>query len=524
MAVLKLSTPGVFVQEIASLPPSIAEVETAIPAFIGYTEKAEKVSPGDLKMIANKINNLEEYIQFYGKASVEAVDSIYITLKSKGSSQYDVLIGEKQIKPPDPLPPAPPLPDSPLYHLTDKAKYNMYYSIKHFYENQGGTCYIISVDTYATSGVVDKDQLLAGLKAVEDIDEVTILVVPEATKIDDPAAVNLSATPPAPPAAYKAIVNQMISQASSLKDRFALVDPFIVTPKNSTDPNGDIDKDVAIIRDATLTFTENSYAAAYYPNLISAYSFRYNADADPTKNIDLLKINKYIWSGSGTDPNPVPDNTVIGTLKGSVLYNKLDAELKRRYVVLPPSPAIAGLYTKVDSTKGVWKAPANESLLSVVAPEIAVSNREQENLNVDPNSGKSINVIRTFPGYGTLVWGARTLNGNDNEWKYISVRRFFNMVEESIKKSSQWAVFEPNTISTWVKISAMIENYLFVKWRDGALAGSKPEQAFYVRVGLGTTMTAFDILEGRMNVEIGMAVSRPAEFIVLKFTQLMQQA
>jgi phage tail sheath protein FI len=95
MAVLKLSTPGVFVQEIASLPPSIAEVETAIPAFIGYTEKAEKVSPGDLKMIANKINNLEEYIQFYGKASVEAVDSIYITLKSKGSSQYDVLIGEK---------------------------------------------------------------------------------------------------------------------------------------------------------------------------------------------------------------------------------------------------------------------------------------------------------------------------------------------------------------------------------------------------------------------------------------------
>jgi phage tail sheath protein FI len=98
------------------------------------------------------------------------------------------------------------------------------------------------------------------------------------------------------------------------------------------------------------------------------------------------------------------------------------------------------------------------------------------------------------------------------------------MVEESIKKSIQWAVFEPNTISTWVKVSAMIENYLFVKWRDGALAGSKPEQAFYVRVGLGTTMTALDILEGRMNIEIGMAVARPAEFIVLKFTQLMQQS
>ena len=98
------------------------------------------------------------------------------------------------------------------------------------------------------------------------------------------------------------------------------------------------------------------------------------------------------------------------------------------------------------------------------------------------------------------------------------------MVEESIKKSIQWAVFEPNTISTWIKAQAMIENYLFVKWRDGALAGAKPEQAFYVKIGLGTTMTAQDVLEGKMNVEIGMAVSRPAEFIILKFTQLLQQS
>lgn len=530
MAVLKLSTPGVFVQEVSTFPPSVAEVETAIPAFIGYTEKADKVTSGDLIMIPNKINNLNEFIQFYGKAPVEAVNSVYITVKSKGTNQYDVLIENKLPKPPDPPPPAPPIPDNPLFSLADKAKYNLYYAVKHFYDNKGGTCYIVSVSKYADDGKIKvggnppEKGLLDGLKAVEDIDEVTILVVPEASKIDNPAEVDLHATPtPKPPAAYRTIINQMISQAATLKDRFALVDPFMVTPKNSTDPNGDIDKDVEIIRDASLSFDENSYAAAYYPNLITSYSFRYNADEDVTKNIDLLKISKYVWSGTGTDPNPVADNTVIGTLKGSILYNKIDDELKRRYVVLPPSPAMAGLYTKVDNTKGVWKAPANESLLAVVAPEIAISNREQESLNVDPNSGKSINVIRTFPGYGTLVWGARTLNGNSGDWKYISVRRFFNMVEESIKKSIQWAVFEPNTISTWVKVAAMIENYLFVKWRDGALAGSKPEQAFYVKVGLGTTMTPQDILDGRMNVEIGMAVARPAEFIVLTFTQLLQQ-
>jgi phage tail sheath protein FI len=98
------------------------------------------------------------------------------------------------------------------------------------------------------------------------------------------------------------------------------------------------------------------------------------------------------------------------------------------------------------------------------------------------------------------------------------------MVEESIKKSIQWAVFEPNDINTWVKVQAMIENYLFLKWREGALAGVKPEQAFFVKVGLPATMTSLDVLEGRMNVEIGMAVARPAEFIILKFTQLLQQS
>ncbi len=145
-------------------------------------------------------------------------------------------------------------------------------------------------------------------------------------------------------------------------------------------------------------------------------------------------------------------------------------------------------------------------------------------MNVDVNAGKSVNAIRSFSGKGILVWGARTLAGNDNEWRYISVRRFFNMVEESIKKSTYWAVFEPNDANTWVKVKGMIENYLTQKWRDGALAGAIPDEAFFVKVGLGLTMTAQDILEGRMNVEIGMAAVRPAEFIILKFSHKMQES
>jgi phage tail sheath protein FI len=148
----------------------------------------------------------------------------------------------------------------------------------------------------------------------------------------------------------------------------------------------------------------------------------------------------------------------------------------------------------------------------------------QDGLNVDAGSGKSINAIRSFTGKGTLVWGARTLAGNDNEWRYVSVRRFFNMVEESVKKATAQFVFEPNDANTWVKVRAMIENFLILQWRAGALAGAKPDDAFYVRVGLGQTMTADDILNGYMHIEIGLAVVRPAEFIVLKFSHKLQQS
>jgi phage tail sheath protein FI len=310
----------------------------------------------------------------------------------------------------------------------------------------------------------------------------------------------------------------MINQAADpdCRDRFAIIDPYKATVKSKTYTDADLDADVDIIRNSTVQADSDRYAAAYYPNLITSYSHTYDKAN--------LTVTTYTLTAGATASPVIAVNDKLSKFAGSSFYNAVTSALSNEFVVIPPSGAIAGLYTRVDDTKGVWKAPANESLSSVASPTVDISNREQQSLNVDPNAGKSINVIRTFPGYGVLVWGARTLNGNDNEWRYISVRRFFNMVEESIKKSIQWAVFEPNTAPTWVKVQAMIENYLFLKWRDGALAGTKPEQAFYCNVGLGTTMTANDILAGTMNVEIGMAVSRPAEFIVLKFTQLMQQS
>jgi len=206
------------------------------------------------------------------------------------------------------------------------------------------------------------------------------------------------------------------------------------------------------------------------------------------------------------------------------IYKTLVTKAGQDLMILPPSGGVAGVYASVDSNRGVWKAPANASLSSVLAPYFIISAQDQESLNVDANAGKSINAIRAFTGKGTLVWGTRTLAGNDNEWRYVPVRRYFNYAEESIKKATEPFVFEPNDINTWVRVKAMIENFLTLEWRAGALAGAKPTDAFYVKVGLGETMTAVDILEGRMIVEIGLAVVRPAEFIILRFSHKMQES
>lgn len=172
----------------------------------------------------------------------------------------------------------------------------------------------------------------------------------------------------------------------------------------------------------------------------------------------------------------------------------------------------------------MWKAPANVGILSVIGPVTRINEADQEDLNVDTVAGKSINAIRAFTGKGTLVWGARTLAGNDNEWRYVSVRRLFIMIEESARKATSFAVFEPNDVSTWLKVKGMIESFLYGLWERGALAGATPEAAYFVHVGLGKTMTTQDVLEGRMIIKIGIAAVRPAEFIVLQFTHKLQEA
>lgn len=191
--------------------------------------------------------------------------------------------------------------------------------------------------------------------------------------------------------------------------------------------------------------------------------------------------------------------------------------LANRKVFLPPSGSMAGIYARTDNSRGVHKAPANEVVRNCTGLSIKYNEAEQGKLNP-----KGINLIRNIPGQGIRVWGARTCS-SDGNWKYVNVRRLFIFLEESIKANTNWAVFEPNDEMLWSRVEGTIRVFLTTQWRNGALAGSTADEAFYINIGK-STMTEDDILNGRLICVIGVAPVRPAEFVIFRITQKMESA
>lgn len=191
--------------------------------------------------------------------------------------------------------------------------------------------------------------------------------------------------------------------------------------------------------------------------------------------------------------------------------------LEKRNVFLPPSGAVAGIYGRTDNTRGVHKAPANEVVRNCTGLSVRYNEAEQGKLNP-----KGINLIRSLPGQGIRVWGARTCS-SDGNWKYVNVRRLFIFIEESIKANTNWVVFEPNDEMLWSRVEGTIRVFLTAQWRNGALAGSTADEAFFINIGK-STMTEDDILNGRLICVIGVAPVRPAEFVIFRITQKMENA
>lgn len=646
MNISSIKTPGVYINEIDAFPPSIAQVATAIPAFVGYTQKAASLN------VPTRISSLMEYEQFFGGAPSPA--NISVDLDSN-------LL---------------PLDTSSV----TESKFKLYNSMRLFYANGGGECYIVSIGLYSDDPAFDaatKGKFTYGIDKLEKYDEPTLIVFPD--------AVNLSA------ANLGAVQSYALMQCQKLMDRFTIMDVKQSSPENLINDCEDFRDEIG---------NQNlKYGAAYYPYLQAnfPYQFRFNdingivpgkvnfaaiyatdlkikplldnfeitykkvyqntapkgfsvkwseqnndkvmilndfsnskvyvnqlwdylkilgetttlanpfktyvqsliqvslkqyaqklvdfkdiydnlqiagadPDVDPPINLTPLEANPdahfddTIWRNgafAASAVNPYMGtlvtagladkakiqaaldklnsqmiaavNSAVSALENYVmeeesnlisnipLFSVIVSKLSQSMNTVPPSGAIAGIYAQTDATRGVWKAPANVSVNGIIGLADDINDKDQENMNIH-ETGKSINAIRKFTGRGNLVWGARTLAGNSNDWRYVNVRRLANMIEESVKKACMQFVFEPNVAQTWINVKGMIQNYLTTLWNDGALAGAKPEHAFFVAVGLNQTMSAQDILDGKMIVKIGYAPSRPAEFIILEFKQMQQKS
>lgn len=637
MNISAIKTPGVYINEIDAFPPSIAQVATAIPVFIGYTEKL----PTEFQNKVVKISSKLDFERKFGGAAPPSAIKVYLDANNQPTDACTV----------------------------EGSIYKTYNSLQLFYLNGGGECYVISIGTYADSP--NKTKFSDALTLLENADAPTLILFPD--------AINLSS------ADLAEVQKLALMHCGKLMNRFCIFDV-----KNNIE-NISIDR--------TGYGTANlKYGASYYPQLQSKFDFKFsfkdingNTDGkvnfsaiyasnasivslmgkstaidsalnDPTTGFvkkwndaiiainatkalagDTTKTSNYVkemFKGLAVLGKPATSlaaanladlkaevnviiptslkslaqslfnfkagyNAIAGFVAGDkvaasvpteadfedswkgganftvdvsnpyaaadVLTNgaavdmsKVQAELDKVYLKInaamndamfklaavnkqaedtltsqipiypaiiaklgaisnqvPPSGAIAGIYAQIDATRGVWKAPANISLNGVSGLVDDINDFKQESMNIH-ESGKSINAIRFFTNKGFLVWGARTLDGNSNDWRYINVRRLAIMIEMSAKAACQNFVFEPNVKSTWVVVKGMIENYLTMLWNEGALAGAKPEHAFFVQVGLGTTMSSQDVNEGRMIVKIGYAPSRPAEFIILEFKQMQQ--
>jgi phage tail sheath protein FI len=458
--------PGFKDKEISVFPPLVEEVESAFPGFIGYTAKATLKEANDLILVPTRIHSMKEFDIPFGPPYENQIE---ITVTKDSSNKYF------------------------LSCLSEPAlQYLLYFSVSSYFENGGKTCYILSVGTYQTPQQVFLEKgpesqnfgLLDGLNKLADVGGITLIVIPEAVKLQVKD--------------YSLLVQATLKQCYQLGNRFAIFDLY---HGENCDPDLSLDR----------SFFGNNYlgyGAVYYPFVRTVETSYVNPEKT---NVSVTHTDKAA-------------NLCELKITNTPLYKFIKTELKKRHVVLPASGAVAGAYVTTDKNRGVWKSPSNLSLAGMSKPVVHIDNRLLNLLQADQDSGKSINCIRFIPNKKPLVWGARTLAGNDNEWQYVPVSRFIIMVKESLRKSTCWVVFEPNNESTWSKVRLMIRNYLTLKWQEGALAGITPQQAFFVNCGFGTTMTTQDISEGKMNIEVGMAMLCPTEFATLRFSHQLNSS
>jgi phage tail sheath protein FI len=519
-------TPGVYINEVNAFPTSITPVATAIPAFVGYTPKAEYQG----KSYLNTPQVISSYAEF---AAIYLLDNPAPPADPAKQYQPEYYLAAQ----------APQVPLSSVGHYVNfgsvdyailpdpNTLYYMVNSLRLFFQNGGGRVYIVSVGTYGAPSKtplsdpsvrpVNATDLLSdlttGLATLKNEQEPTMYVFPEATLLS--LAENAT------------LMQTALLQASEMQTAVCIFD---VIGGDTPDPVL-YTNDIENFRNATGSNGLN-YGVCYYPFIGTTTMQSAEIDFTNLFGGDVAPLAALLNPPSNPNPaaaailnaiqNPPANPMTNSQLQAALLiaspsYQQLMNEVLAYANILPASEAMAGVYTTIDNQEGVWNAPANTSIVGAVSLPIRLTNAQQENLNIDAVTGKSINAIRFFNGRGILIWGARTLDGNSSDWRYIPVRRTITYIEQSIKSSLNRLVFSPNDANTWGMTSSMIENFLVSLWKRGGLQGARPEDAFVIRCGLGSTMTADDILNSIMRVTVAVALLRPAEFIVINLQQQM---
>jgi len=338
------------------------------------------------------------------------------------------------------------------------------HAVAGFFQNGGARLYIVNIKAGDPIAGTDRP-VRSGLKLLETVDEVAIVAAPGYSDA----------------ASYEAL----LSHAENLRDRVAILDAPLDVPDT-----GQLKTAATAPVPASPSDSDSGSGSGSKKSASSGA-----ASAPP----------------SGLRPRVSPGGYGAFYFPWIVVPDVLSP--KGDLVSVPPSGHMAGIWARSDSTRGVHKAPANEPVRGALNVTYRVTDAEQGDLN-----SNGVNCIRFFPQEGILVWGARTVAEGSSEWRYLNVRRLFNMIEESIADSTRWVVFEPNDMGLWKSIRRDITAFLTLVWRDGALMGASPDQAFFVKCDAETNPTEV-IDAGQVVTLIGIAPVKPAEFIVFRIGQ-----
>lgn len=520
------AVPGVYVTEPDGPSMSIQSGETAVPVFLGFfTPKTPPQKTEPISCV--RIESWLDFSQQFGPS-----DTLTVNL----------------------TPPIKP-------HATT---YMGAHSVRLYFENGGGPCYVLNLPR-GVGKPIDAKVLEQIVPAIELCPDITLLCWCEFVDQHMDTVV------------YAELAKLLAASETSGGNpgRFLLTDAWPVADNEQSLPSTWAFKAHEV--------AEHTQVASYFPALLTGYAWNFvdymNPKSAPDagyedfitveglteENKTLLHslIKKKLIDEKLLQPDsslekitlkslrgpiaaltededkvkkPTPDGQLITQAKEIVtaIDTAVREEINARRatpVVLRASVAMAGVYARVDRERGVWKAPANVGLVGVtglIAQGATTGGAKWPNaipVRIDDALNETlvdagVNAIRAFSGQGLRVWGARTMSPRaQTAWRYVSVRRLFNTIERDARSALRTAVFEPNSPPTWERVRGALENYLNALWRQGALQGETPEQAYFVHIGAGTTMTPKDIADGKMIVKVGVAAVRPAEFIILQLTQ-----